>query len=271
MSLLNVQNESQNFPLILRYHNMNTDEIIASSRVRRSERIRSRQHLQRGTRLQRQPDALREPDVIPNTVPALTSSSGDIEIVAEDDLCAICQLMLYRPVKMHCNHTLCEACMAHWADVSVTTQMKIVDVDEEVVDFNPISGLEARCPMCRTQTAAELDDDRSRQLMSKYPRTWSERQAEDEPEDQSILGAVHTLTLHIGNRHKEVAPTRGESNMHEWNFFVKPSRLDIIKEVRIELVSPLPLQTNRHQTSSDDKIVCSKQGAFLQNNDPNVS
>lgn len=156
--------------------------------------------------------------------------------------------------------------MAHWADVSVTTQMKIVDVDEEVVDFNPISGLEARCPMCRTQTAAETDEDRSRQLMTKYPQTWRERQAEEETEDHSILGAIHTLTLHIGNRHKEVAPTRGSTNMHEWNFFVKPSRLDIIKEVHIELVSPISLKTNPYQTgvaSSISNVVCRRRGVTV--------
>lgn len=245
---------------------MNTNEIVASSRVRRSERLRSRQHLQHNARIQRQPTTSLEQSLTPNTVPGPGSSSENAEVISEDDLCAICQLMLYHPVKTHCNHTLCEACMAHWADVSVTAQMKIVDVDEEVVDFNPISGLEARCPMCRTQTAAETDEDRSRQLMTKYPQTWRERQAEEETEDHSILGAIHTLTLHIGNRHKEVAPTRGSTNMHEWNFFVKLSRLDIIKEVHIELVSPISLKTNPYQTgvaSSISNVVCWRRGVTV--------
>ena len=126
--------------------------------------------------------------------------------------------------------------MATWADVSVTTQMQIVDVDEEAVAFNAVSGLEARCPMCRTQTTASLNQAKMTYLRNKYPRTYAERQAEEDVSgEKGEDGEIQTLTLSIGNRHHLFEPDSGSANKHEWTFFVRPSRTDIIEEVHIHL------------------------------------
>lgn len=168
------------------------------------------------------------------------SSNANVadETISEDDLCPICQLLLHRPVVTRCNHALCESCMAHWADVSITSQMTIVDVDEEPVEFNPVSGVEAKCPMCRTQTSATLDLARSQQLASKYPTAWREREAEEEADSNNNggEGTIQTLTVYIGNRHQLVRDAE-DANKHDWTFFVKPSRTDIVEEVQILLVS----------------------------------
>src|SRR4051812_43693910 len=75
------------------------------------------------------------------------------ETIEPDDICPVCQLLLYRPVVTRCNHTLCESCMAQWAEVSATSQMVIVDLDEQPTNFDPVQ-VEAKCPMCRTLTSA---------------------------------------------------------------------------------------------------------------------
>ena len=175
-----------------------------------------------------------EPSKVPSTNNQGNEDGNHGEKVADDDLCPVCQLLLYQPVTTHCNHTLCEFCMATWADVSVTAQMQIVDVDEEVVPFNPVSGLEARCPMCRTQTTAALDHARALNLTKKYPYTYTERKDEEDASRASGEGGeIQTLTLSIGNRH-HLVPNES-ANTHEWTFFVRPSRTDIIEEVHIHL------------------------------------
>lgn len=163
------------------------------------------------------------------------ASSGEIEQVDADDQCPICHLLLYRPVVTHCNHTMCESCMAHWADVSVTSQMKIVDVDEEPNEFNPVSGVEAKCPMCRTATSASLDEARSERLRARYPEMWKERKVEEEGDLSRNATEIQTITVYIGNRHALVRDVE-DANVHEWTFFVRPSRTDIIEEVQILLV-----------------------------------
>ncbi|TKA74242.1 hypothetical protein B0A55_05695 [Friedmanniomyces simplex] len=160
--------------------------------------------------------------------------AGPSEEIDEDDLCPVCQLLLFVPVITGCRHVLCKSCMATWADVSLATSMRIVSVDEKPRDFDSATGLEAKCPLCRTQTSASLDAERSELLQSKYPRTYSERQAE-ETEGEAGGESIQTITLNIGNRHALVTPTDGSANMHDWTFFVKPSRTDIIEEVQILL------------------------------------
>ena len=165
---------------------------------------------------------------------------GTPETVDEDDLCPICQLLLLHPVRTTCGHTLCKTCMAIWAQTSLEAPMVRVDVDEEPVDFDPVSELEARCPMCRTMTSAREDGPRAQQLRSRYPRTWAERLTEDEsPQGEEPAEAIQTITVYIGNRHKLVQPSVEEGdlpqNQHEWTFFVKPSRPDIIEEVHFFL------------------------------------
>ncbi|KAK5717139.1 hypothetical protein LTR15_009028 [Elasticomyces elasticus] len=157
-----------------------------------------------------------------------TSEAGISEDIHEDDL------LLFNPVITACKHVLCKSCMATWADVSLSTPMTIVSVDEEPKDFDSATGLEARCPMCRAQTSASLDEARHAALRSNYPRTYIERQTE-EAEVEDGRESIKTITLYIGNRHNLITPAENSTNMHEWTFFVKPSRTDIIEEVQILL------------------------------------
>src|SRR4051794_5165143 len=77
--------------------------------------------------------------------------TAELEDVDLDDLCPICHLLLYRPVTTRCRHTLCESCMAHWADVSLTSSITIVSLDEQPISTDT-NEVEAKCPMCRTLT-----------------------------------------------------------------------------------------------------------------------
>ena len=168
-----------------------------------------------------------------------TNGAADsTEEIDDDDLCPICQMLLHEPVTTTCRHTLCRFCMATWASTSQEAPMTIVDVDSEPVPFDAVSGLEARCPMCRTLTSALPDAQRDGTLRLKYPQTWTQRYRETAAEQNTeSSGSIQTITVHIGNRHTLIPPREGElaENQHEWDFFVRPSRTDIVKEVHIHL------------------------------------
>ncbi|SMR46252.1 unnamed protein product [Zymoseptoria tritici ST99CH_1A5] len=165
--------------------------------------------------------------------------SSPEETIHEDDLCPICHLLLHPPVTTTCNHTLCQPCFAYWAETSLSQRpLQVVSIDDEPADFDA-SDLEAKCPMCRTLTTARLDIRREERLRAQYPRTWRELESEREREREGSE-RVQTLTVFVGNRHREVdAEGRvredGASNRHEWTFFVKSSRDDIVEEVQILL------------------------------------
>ena len=178
------------------------------------------------------------------------------ETIDEDDLCAICRLLLYSPVTTRCNHTLCSSCMAQWADVSISMpHMAIVSVDEEPQNFDAATGLEARCPMCRTLTTASADTRRERELKSKYPMAYAEREAEESADVESGEN-VQTITVYIGNKH-EVVPPAEDHNTHLWTFMVKPSRTDIIEEVHLHLH---PTFRQRHIVRTRSPFAVQRQG-----------
>ncbi|KAM0699744.1 hypothetical protein Q7P36_000747 [Cladosporium allicinum] len=165
------------------------------------------------------------------------SDSPVEEDIDEDDLCPICQLLLHEPVTTTCKHTLCNFCMATWASTSLAAPMTIVDVDEEPRPFDPVS-VEARCPMCRTLTSAVADGPRAEDLRTKYPLLCRQRDLEAAAENGTESSAsLQTLTVYIGNRHTLVPAKANDlaENQHEWTFFVRPSRTDIIQEVHIHL------------------------------------
>ena len=176
------------------------------------------------------------------TKPAMTSTDDEtktrnVETANEDDICPICHLLLYRPVTTTCKHTLCESCMSHWASASQTFAMTIVGLDDDPsVDQTPLS---ARCPMCRTPTAASLNTKLHRSLRARYPTLYVTREAE-ELEQPANDTSIKTLTLYIGNTHR-LRPRHPDedyetSNIHEWSFFVRPvSHTHIIEEVQIFL------------------------------------
>jgi hypothetical protein len=71
-----------------------------------------------------------------------------------------------------------------------------------------------------------------------YPATYAERRAEEEIDRGVRIGQqdVEGVMILIGNKHR---PRRGadDANEHDWTFFVRTSRPDIVQEVRINLVS----------------------------------
>ncbi|KAK3072719.1 hypothetical protein LTR53_006301 [Teratosphaeriaceae sp. CCFEE 6253] len=124
--------------------------------------------------------------------------------------------------------------MATWADVSLATPMTIISVNEELHDFDSASELVANCPMCRTPTSASLDRGHAETLRSKYPKTCAERQTEESATAASREN-IQTINVYIGNHHELVSSADDSFNRHQWTFFVKPSRTDIIEEVQILL------------------------------------
>ena len=162
------------------------------------------------------------------------------EEVAQDDLCPICHLLLYRPVTTLCKHTACEACMARWADFSISPEMILLPITpSEPTESGSLSD-EVKCPMCRACTSATLDADKDGLLRVRYPRAYQERQ--DEAERNAIARlegdeSIETVTLYVGNTH-ELRTSREETpNAHQWTFFVRPSNTEMIEEVRMLLVS----------------------------------
>lgn len=135
--------------------------------------------------------------------------------------------------------------MAQWADASsstATTEIEHSSVDVGLADFDPnydpSYDLEANCPMCRTHTTASPDTELAKQLETKYPATYAERRVEEEIDRGSRIGhnGVEGFMILIGNRHKLIRGTE-DANQHDWTFFVRTSRPDLVKEVRINLVS----------------------------------
>lgn len=130
--------------------------------------------------------------------------------------------------------------MASWADVSATNRIEHSSLDVNLTDFDPnydpSYDLEAACPMCRTQTRAIADEKLPSDLERKYPTTYAERQVEEEIERGSRVGqdGIEGVMILIGNKHR-VFRGADDGNQHDWTFFVRTSRPDIVKEVRIEL------------------------------------
>ncbi|EXJ90131.1 hypothetical protein A1O3_03200 [Capronia epimyces CBS 606.96] len=168
-------------------------------------------------------------------------SGGDVagaphgEDVDLDDLCAICHLLLYRPVRTQCNHTLCEWCMARWAEVSITSQITPVGLNDPEVALLP-NEVETKCPMCRTPTTASFDPARATALQRLYPVSYRAREAESGLAQEDDSGSdVEWLTVYIGNEHSLIRAHGDSNNKHHWKFFVRPSRTDLIEEVQIFL------------------------------------
>jgi hypothetical protein len=136
---------------------------------------------------------------------------------------------------------MCAECMSAWADISITRQMEIVGLDDAPMTILP-SEMECRCPMCRTVTTAAPDRSRERSLRRQYPQAYRQRELDEQTgPDEDSIEAVETLTLYIGNTHHLVKPdsTAGAKNTHNWKFFVRPSRTDLIEEVQVFLVREL--------------------------------
>ncbi|KAF2629047.1 hypothetical protein BU25DRAFT_490168 [Macroventuria anomochaeta] len=152
----------------------------------------------------------------------MAEASTSSEDIAHDDICPICQLLLFTPVRTRCNHLLCASCMAQWADASTTNQIEHSSWDVDLADFDPnydpIYDLEANCPMCRTHIIASPDHTLAKQL-------------------EVGQNGVEGVMILIGNKHRLI---RGgdDANQHDWTFFVRTSRSELIEEVRVKLHPP---------------------------------
>ncbi|KIW18959.1 hypothetical protein PV08_03248 [Exophiala spinifera] len=169
--------------------------------------------------------------------PETSPSAGDTltDAVAGDDLCPICLQLLYRPVRTACNHTTCEDCMANWADVCVSSQMARDGIVDQDLVFLP-EEVNTSCPMCRTTTTTIFDNDRQLTLQRLYPKIYVAREADDiAAERMRAASNIETLLIHIGNEHRLVRAYDESKNTHDWKFFLRPSRTDIIQEVQIIL------------------------------------
>ncbi|KAI8941694.1 hypothetical protein NX059_002904 [Plenodomus lindquistii] len=130
--------------------------------------------------------------------------------------------------------------MAQWADASSTNRIEHSSMDVNLADFDPnydpSYDLEANCPMCRTCSAATPDKKLGKQLEKKYPDLYAKRRVEEEIERGSRIGSdgIQAVMILIGNKHRLV---RGadDANQHDWTFFVRTFRPDLIQEVRIDL------------------------------------
>ncbi|OAL47510.1 hypothetical protein IQ07DRAFT_119102 [Pyrenochaeta sp. DS3sAY3a] len=169
------------------------------------------------------------------------AEAAPAEHIAHDDLCPICQLLLLDPVRTQCNHLLCASCCAQWSDASRTNQIEHSSLDVNLADFDPTYDPsydleDFKCPMCRASTTASLDKKLAEQFKSKYPETYKERQVEEEIDRgsrESHDGMFGVMIL-IGNKHR-LCRTAEDDNQHDWTFFVRTSRPDLVKEVRINL------------------------------------
>ncbi|GAB7363942.1 hypothetical protein MBLNU230_g4504t1 [Neophaeotheca triangularis] len=118
--------------------------------------------------------------------------------------------------------------------MAIPRTMTIISVDEEPPAPSTSTGLETKCPMCRTQTSAIPDGALASQLRQTYPKLYTEREAEETRNPPvSLVENIQPLTLAIGNRHSKVSTPNNV--FHYWTFFVTPNRTDIIEEVQILL------------------------------------
>ncbi|KIW01622.1 uncharacterized protein PV09_07093 [Verruconis gallopava] len=161
------------------------------------------------------------------------------EEIHEDDVCPICYSLLHKPVTTTCNHTMCELCLNTWADLTVIAYMNAVGLDEDTPEVLLPNLVESSCPMCRSSSTAVPNQDKEQQLKARYPRSYRRRQAESEEfEANESSDSVKPLTIYVGNTHRLVrvgSDNEETRNRHEWNFFVRPSRHDLIKEVHVHL------------------------------------
>jgi len=198
----------------------------------------------RKTRRQKSPTDASDNDYngLPDTPSSRSSSkrsqrqrSPADEAIDEDDICQICHLLLLRPVRTTCTHTFCESCFSHWADVSINQMTMGLDIDEPML--LPSNEIEARCPMCRTSTVALLDRERAADLEGKYPIAYASRKEEAPFGAEDEEGAIiETVTVYIGNEHRlQRRENEDDRNIHEWRFFVRASRTDIVEEIQVFL------------------------------------
>ena len=129
--------------------------------------------------------------------------------------------------------------MSHWATASTTTPVhpSPLSLDLHTFDptYDPATSLEATCPMCRTPTTAHPDASLAHILAAKYPLTYAQRAEEDAAQNPSDTASTETVVILLGNRHALVTGEDGAGNKHDWTFFVRFSRPELVSYVRVNL------------------------------------
>ncbi|KAJ8117005.1 hypothetical protein OPT61_g1695 [Boeremia exigua] len=128
----------------------------------------------------------------------------------------------------------------HASENALQSRIVCIVGDVELANFDPTHDytydLEANCPMCRTHTTASPDQTLAKQLARRYPLTYADRRVEEEVDRGSRVGynGVEGIMILIGNKHKLVRSSENE-NQHDWTFFVRTSRPELVEEVRVDL------------------------------------
>ncbi|KAK5051939.1 hypothetical protein LTR84_002742 [Exophiala bonariae] len=170
--------------------------------------------------------------------------------------CPICRRPLQTPIGTNCGHIFCQTCI-DWADISIVSS-ELIDVPLDYNEFpttdNRRNDRQVLCPLCGTETNLSLRSDLQRTLQVKY--LWDYKSRLDiTPTAEASSGhsknkvpVLVTLTLLIGNTHR-LAPLsqlsdKSDQNKHDWTFFVRPSRQEMVQEVVVHL----------HKSFRDHKI-----------------
>lgn len=175
---------------------------------------------------------------------------GDLRIHNQEkpntgDKCPICLNLLDIPITTECGHTFCQSCI-RWANLSViSTDLVTISLDSEGDEHQVI------CPLCGKVTGAAIDSSCQQRIEMNYPNSYrlsrwclASRQSERFP-------LIENLTLDIGNTHRTThvtAPEMIHRNRHDWTFFLRPSKPDLVAEVKVTLhgsfKEPIVILTN---------------------------
>ncbi|KAK8023690.1 hypothetical protein PG993_011756 [Apiospora rasikravindrae] len=166
----------------------------------------------------------------------------EVEYFHPNDFCFLCQRLLYDPIVTPCGHMLCKPCMVDNALGSLPSPVWVVAVHEDPTNTLPVDRLlrrlSARCPVCCNQfkDGVRTCVEKCADLRAKYPAAYAAR-ADAQSRTEAGSGGdseVERITMCVGNENWEIQPPPGSSKtekIHEWSFFAKFSRHDIIEGV----------------------------------------
>lgn len=150
-----------------------------------------------------------------------------------EEICSACGQLLIDPVTTVCSHSICETCMVADDKIHMTIVPITGEGDAEGLASSWNFELFNRCPACgerggTVQGAPFAPPNKvlRRRLQTQRPALYAQRvhSLKQSRED------VQTMTIHVGNWHKSDGPKR-----HQWTFFVRPSRTDMIDHVKLHL------------------------------------
>lgn len=158
------------------------------------------------------------------------------EVVASEYKCVICQGFLARPITSACGHTFCQSCIS-WAGLSLTS----CQMTSSALTLQTMFG-KSRCPICLQTAKFAINWNLQQELWQRCPISYRRAAWGFDTPDKEKFPAYDFLILAIGNTHKitPVSPENqldpaGVSNRHDWTFFVRPSGLDCVAEVKVFL------------------------------------